>query len=55
VLALLGLGIAMRTARGRISATAWNHTKLVRIFWVWVVFASALSAAITTIFVASPK
>lgn len=55
VLALLGVGVAVRTSKGRISAQAPTHARLVRIYWVWVVVSMAISAALTTIFVASPK
>lgn len=55
LLALLGIGVAVRVAKGRISAAAWTHARLVRIFWVWVVSAMTLSAVITTVFVGSPR
>jgi heme/copper-type cytochrome/quinol oxidase subunit 3 len=48
LLALLGLGVAMRTAKGKISAAAPTHARLVRIFWVWVAFATTLSAVVTS-------
>jgi heme/copper-type cytochrome/quinol oxidase subunit 3 len=55
VLAFLGVAIAVRTAKGRITAANPTHTRLVRIFWAWVVVSMAVAALMTTVFVASPK
>lgn len=55
LLSLLGIGVAVRTVKGRISAQAPVQARLVRIYWVWVVVSIAISAAVTSIFVSSPK
>lgn len=55
LLALLGVAVAVRTAKGVISASNPLQARLVRIFWAWVTLAIALSAAITTAFVTSPR
>ena len=36
LLAFLGLGLAIRSARGVISGDKWHQVRLVRFFWVWL-------------------
>jgi heme/copper-type cytochrome/quinol oxidase subunit 3 len=45
LLAFLGLGLAIRSARGVISGDKWYQVRLVRYFWVWV----AVSVVVTTL------
>ncbi len=54
LLAFLGVAVALRTSRGKITAANPTHARLVRIFWVWVAFSTTFSALIATTFVASP-
>jgi heme/copper-type cytochrome/quinol oxidase subunit 3 len=50
LLAFLGLGLTIRSARGAITGEKWYQARLVRLFWVWVaVSAVAVSAVTTTI------
>ncbi|MGO9456537.1 MAG: hypothetical protein ACLP62_05750 [Acidimicrobiales bacterium] len=55
LVALLGIGVAVRTARGRISSRAPTQARFVRIYWVWVVVSITASAVVTSVFVSSPK
>ena len=45
ILAFLGLGLTIRSARGAITGDKWYQARLVRIFWVWV----AISTLVTTL------
>jgi heme/copper-type cytochrome/quinol oxidase subunit 3 len=48
VLAFLGLGLAIRSARGLVTGDRWYQVRLVRFFWVWVAISSVVATAITT-------
>jgi heme/copper-type cytochrome/quinol oxidase subunit 3 len=48
ILAFLGLGLAIRSARGVISGDKWYQVRLVRYFWVWVAASAVVSTLITT-------
>jgi heme/copper-type cytochrome/quinol oxidase subunit 3 len=48
LLAFLGLGLAIRSARGVISGDKWYQVRLVRYFWVWVAASAVVSTLITT-------
>jgi len=48
ILAFLGLGLAIRSARGVISGDRWYQVRLVRYFWVWVAISSVVVTLITT-------
>ena len=48
VLAFLGLGLAIRSARGVVSGDRWYQVRLVRMFWVWVAISSVVATLITT-------
>jgi hypothetical protein len=48
LLAFLGLGLAIRSARGAISGEKWYQVRLVRYFWVWVAISSVVTTLITT-------
>ncbi len=48
VLAFLGLGLAIRAARGVVSGDRWYQVRLVRFFWVWVAISSVVATLITT-------
>ncbi len=48
ILAFLGLGLAIRSARGVISGDRWYQVRLVRYFWVWVAISSIVVTLITT-------
>jgi heme/copper-type cytochrome/quinol oxidase subunit 3 len=48
VLAFLGLGLSIRSARGAINGDKWYQARLVRFFWVWVAISSVVSTLITT-------
>lgn len=48
LLAFLGLGLAIRSARGVIDGDKWYQVRLVRFFWVWVAISAVVSTAITT-------
>ncbi len=48
VLMFLGLGLAIRSARGVISGDRWYQVRLVRYFWVWVAISSVVATLITT-------
>jgi heme/copper-type cytochrome/quinol oxidase subunit 3 len=48
VLAFLGLGLSIRSARGVISGENWFQARLVRIFWVWVGISGIIGAAVVT-------
>lgn len=48
ILAFLGLGLAIRSARGAITGDKWYQARLVRFFWVWVAISSVVSTLITT-------
>jgi heme/copper-type cytochrome/quinol oxidase subunit 3 len=48
ILGFLGLGLAIRSARGVISGDKWYQVRLVRYFWVWVAISSVVVTLITT-------
>ena len=48
ILAFLGLGLAIRSARGVVSGDRWYQVRLVRYFWVWVAISSIVVSLITT-------
>jgi heme/copper-type cytochrome/quinol oxidase subunit 3 len=48
ILAFLGLGLSIRSARGVINGEKWYQARLVRIFWVWVALSSVIVSALTT-------
>jgi hypothetical protein len=48
LLAFLGLGLAIRSARGVINGDKWYQVRLVRYFWVWVAISAIVSTLITT-------
>lgn len=48
LLAFLGLGLAIRSARGAITGDKWYQVRLVRFFWVWVAISAVVSTLITT-------
>ncbi len=48
VLAFLGVGLAIRSARGVINGTKWYQARLVRLFWVWVAVSAVIGSAVTT-------
>ena len=48
LLAFLGLGLSIRSARGAITGERWYQARLVRYFWVWVAISAAVSTFITT-------
>jgi heme/copper-type cytochrome/quinol oxidase subunit 3 len=48
VLSFLGLGLAIRSARGAVNGDRWYQVRLVRFFWVWVAVSSVVSTLITT-------
>ncbi len=48
LLVFLGLGLAIRSARGVISGEKWHQARLVRIFWVWVALSAVVISAVTT-------
>jgi heme/copper-type cytochrome/quinol oxidase subunit 3 len=48
ILAFLGLGLSIRSARGVISGDKWYQVRLVRFFWVWVAISAVVSTLITT-------
>jgi len=48
ILAFLGLGLTIRSARGAINGDKWYQARLVRLFWVWVAVASVIISAVTT-------
>ncbi|MGC2484664.1 MAG: hypothetical protein WA359_00260 [Acidimicrobiales bacterium] len=48
ILAFLGLGLAIRSARGVVSGDKWYQVRLVRYFWVWVAISSIVVTLITT-------
>jgi heme/copper-type cytochrome/quinol oxidase subunit 3 len=48
VLVFLGLGLAIRSARGVINGEKWYQARLVRLFWVWVAVSAVLASALTT-------
>ncbi|MGH9020363.1 MAG: hypothetical protein ACRDV0_05025 [Acidimicrobiales bacterium] len=48
VLAFLGLGLAIRAARGAITGENWYQARLVRFFWVWVAISAVITTALTT-------
>ena len=48
ILAFLGIGLAIRSARGVISGDKWYQVRLVRYFWVWVAISSIVVTLITT-------
>jgi len=47
ILAFLGLGLAIRAARGAITGEKWYQARLVRIFWVWVAVSAVLTSLLT--------
>jgi heme/copper-type cytochrome/quinol oxidase subunit 3 len=48
ILAFLGLGLTIRSARGVINGTKWYQARLVRLFWVWVAISSVIASLVTT-------
>jgi heme/copper-type cytochrome/quinol oxidase subunit 3 len=48
LLAFLGLGLAIRSARGVINGDKWYQVRLVRYFWVWVAVSAIVTTLITT-------
>jgi heme/copper-type cytochrome/quinol oxidase subunit 3 len=48
LLAFLGLGMVIRSARGVLTAEKWYHAGLVRLFWVWVAVSGVVVSALTT-------
>ena len=48
LLAFLGVGLAIRSARGAINGTKWFQARLVRLFWVWVAVSAVIISAVTT-------
>jgi heme/copper-type cytochrome/quinol oxidase subunit 3 len=48
LLAFLGVGLAIRSARGVINGTKWFQARLVRLFWVWVAVSAVIVSAVTT-------
>jgi heme/copper-type cytochrome/quinol oxidase subunit 3 len=48
ILAFLGLGLTIRSARGVVSGDRWHQVRLVRFFWVWVAISAVVSTLITT-------
>lgn len=48
ILAFLGLGLSIRSARGVINGEDWFQARLVRLFWVWVAVSSVIVSAIVT-------
>jgi len=47
-LAFLGVGLAIRSARGVINGDKWYQARLVRLFWVWVGISSIIVSAVTS-------
>lgn len=50
LIAFLGLGIQVRTARGVISADKWYQVRYVRLFWVWVAVSTVIISIMLTVF-----
>lgn len=48
VLAFIGLGLCIRSARGAITGTKWFQARLARMFFVWVALATVFTTLITT-------
>jgi heme/copper-type cytochrome/quinol oxidase subunit 3 len=48
ILAFLGVGLAIRSARGAIPGDKWFQARLVRLFWVWVGISAIIGSAVTT-------
>jgi len=48
ILAFLGLGLAIRSARGVLNGENWFHARVVRLFWVWVAVSAVLISALTS-------
>ena len=48
VLAFLGLGLTIRGSRGVVNAQNWYHSRLIRIFWVWVAISAVITSLLTT-------
>jgi hypothetical protein len=48
ILAFLGLGLTIRSARGVINGDKWYQARLVRFFWVWVAISAVIGSAVTT-------
>jgi heme/copper-type cytochrome/quinol oxidase subunit 3 len=48
VLAFLGLGLTIRSARGVINGENWYQARLVRLFWVWVAVGAVVTTLLTT-------
>ncbi len=48
ILAFLGIGLAIRSARGAITGDKWFQARLVRLFWVWVGISAVIGSAVTT-------
>jgi heme/copper-type cytochrome/quinol oxidase subunit 3 len=48
ILAFLGLGLSIRSARGVVNGDRWYQVRLVRYFWVWVAVSSVVATLITT-------
>jgi heme/copper-type cytochrome/quinol oxidase subunit 3 len=48
LLAFLGLGMVIRSARGVLTGEKWYQAGLVRLFWVWVAISGVVVSALTT-------
>jgi len=48
ILAFLGLGLTIRSARGVINGDKWYQARLVRMFWVWVAISAVIGSLVTT-------
>ena len=48
VLAFLGLGVWIRSARGVLNGERWYQARLVRYFFVWIAISSVVLSAVTT-------
>ena len=48
VLAFIGLGSWIRSARGVLNGERWYQARLVRYFWVWIAISSIVVSALTT-------
>lgn len=55
VLAFLGVGIAVRTLKGRIAPANASQLRFVRIYWLWVALSLVAVTAMTTLFVSGPR
>ncbi len=48
LLAFLGLGLTIRSARGAVNSEKWHQVRLVRLFWVWTAVSVVVTTALTT-------